>query len=162
MKRIAGLCLILIATGAAYGEEDGSSATYKAIELRRFGMLEGKLDGTIHRISKGVDMTLVADRADGNIEVQSTTVEFFYENKEKRAPSRIVFAGNVTFKHSQGIVHADKAEVDFEAGEAVFTGNPTVDNDQIRGVEAEYIMLDLNTQNFVMGPGKIKEIRLSE
>lgn len=161
MVAVALLC-VFVSSALAETDDVETNTTYKAIEFRRYGLFEGNLNGTLRRISEGVDMRLIAEESTNDLDVQSKTVEFSYEDEDAATPNRIVFEGDVIFVHSQGTVRSEKAVVDFDKAEAVFTGSPSVDNEQIQGVEAEYITLDLNTQDFIMGPGKIREIRLSK
>lgn len=161
MKRLMALIALAMLVGPAGGQERETSTTFTTIELHRYGKLEGTLDTPVRRISEGVDMTLRAETPEDNLDIQCKAVEFIYAEGEKYAIDHVIFEGDVIFEHRDGVVRAEKVTIDFNTRKAKFTGNPRVENDQIRGVEAAYITLDLDTHEFVMGPGKIKEIHLT-
>ena len=165
MRPMSAIVLSVLLSAGPSGsrtQEEVTGVTYRTLQLHHSGLLEGNLDGKIHRISEGVDMTLVAETAENNLDIRSKTLEFIYTEGEKRVIDRIIFEGDVIFEQSGGVFRADKATVDFNRGKASFTGNVRVDHEQFRGVEAPYITLDLNTHDFVVGgPAKIEEIPLT-
>ena len=147
----------------AFAQEPIDETTYEAMEFHKFGGLEASLDGPLiqlHRLYEGVHLTLIAETADDNLDIEAQTVEFTYSDDGDRMPSVIVFEGEVRFTHVSGTVRADKATIDLETKVVLFTGNPKADMSQIRGLEAEYIQMNLDTGDIVLGPGKVREIDL--
>lgn len=147
---------------SAQEEDAGESAAFQAVQLHHFGLLEGNLDGTIQRLSEGVHMTLIAEDSENNLEIKAQTVTFSYKDQEDKSPSSIEFSGNVHLIHQAGSIHAQKATIDLETKVALFTGNPTGDVSIIKGIDVEYIKMDLETRDLVAGPGKVREIRLQK
>ncbi len=164
-RRLSGLmCLFLSAVLlGVLAEVHADETIYEALQLHKFGQLEGNLDGALHRLSGGVHLTLIAESADDNLDVEAQTVEFLYSDDEDKTPTVIVFEGDVRFSHQSGTVRAEKATIDFEKREALFTGNPKADMSRIHGAEVEFIRLNLDTRDLVAGgPGKVREIRLRD
>ena len=152
--------VVLLGTQA---EDAVGGTAYKALQLHNFGRLEGNLDGTIHRLSGGVHLTLIAESADDNLEIKAQTVALSYSDDENKTLIGIVFEGNVRFTLKNGTVLAEMVTIDLETKEALFTGNPKADFSPIHGAESEFFHIDLDTGDFVAGgPGKVREIRLRD
>lgn len=160
MKGLAAGLIFLVCFLPLAGAQAPKGATYEALQLHHFGQLEGNLDGTIYRLSAGVKMTLIAERSEDNLDVEAETVSFTYDEDGGKSPTRMVFEQNVVFIQRDGIVRADKVTIDFETKEALFTGNPRGDMPGIRGAEVEFIRMNLDTGDYVTGPGEVLEIRL--
>ena len=160
-RRLAGLmCLVYSAVLlGALAEEPTDKTVYKALQLHKFGGFEGNIDGSVDRLSGGVRLTVIAETADDNLDIEAQTVELSYSDDDIRILTLIVFEGDVRFTHQKGTVFAEKVTIDLETKEALFTGNPKADLSQIRGVEVEFIQMNLDTGDIVAGPGKVREIR---
>lgn len=145
-------------------EEQAGKTVYERLELVKFGGMEGKLKGSLLRVDRlygGVHiklMKLFDKKSEDDLDIQAETVEFSYGDDEDKAPTVIVFEGNVRFAHQSGTVRAEKATVDLETNEMLFTNNVTADLSKIRGAEVEYFRLNLDTGDFAAGgPGKLRE-----
>ena len=164
MKGLAAglICLVCSLSSAGAQEPDEpEGAVYKALQLHRFGHLEGNLDGRIYRMSDGVKMTLIAERSEDNLDVEAETVNFTYDEDGGKSPTQIVFEQNVVFVQGDSTVRADKVTIDLQTKEALFTGNPSADLPGIRGAEVEFIRINLDTGDLVAGgPGKVRKIPL--
>ncbi|MDK1020995.1 MAG: hypothetical protein QGD90_05110 [Candidatus Hydrogenedentes bacterium] len=160
--RAAGLlsAFIWAAVAGVPAEEQAGKTVYEVMKLEKFGGFEGTLDGFIHRLSGGVHMKLIAEVSEDDLDIRSETVEFSYGDQEDKIPDVIVFEGNVRFAHQSGTVRAEKATVNMQTKEVLFTGDVTADLSQIRGAEVEWIRMNLDTGDVVAGPGKVREIRL--
>lgn len=160
--RAAGLlsAFVWASVAGVPAEEQADKTTYEALKFERFGGFEGGLDGSLHRLYEGVHIKVIAEASEDDLDVQAETVEFSYHDDEDKIPEVIVFEGNVRFAHQSGTVRAEKATVDLQTNEVLFTGNVTADLSQIHGVEVEYIRMNLDTGDVVAGPGKVREIRL--
>ena len=163
-RRLFGLmCLVCSpALLGAIAEEPTDETVYKALRLHKFGRLEGNLDGSLDRLSGGVHLTLVAEKADDNLEIKALTVELSYSDDDNKTLTIIVFEGDVRFTHQKGTVLAEKVTIDLETMEALFTGNPKADIPPIHGAEVEWIRMNLDTNDVVAGPGKVREFRFRD
>lgn len=143
-------------------EQAIKKSVYEKLEIV-YGEVEGNLNGFFHRFSKGVHMKFMKlfDKAsEDDLDVQSETVEFTYIDDEDKIPDVIVFEGDVQFAHQSGTVRAEKATVDLQTNEVLLTGNITYDLPPVRGGEAEWIRINLDTGKVTAGPGKLREIDL--
>ena len=165
MKRGIVMCVWMTAAlfvAATFADEGKKQATYKALQLHRFGLLKGNLDGVIHLLSEGVKMTLIAESKEDNIDVEAETVTLFYDEEGESMPTHVVFEQDVVFTHEEGTIRADKATLDFGSQEAVFTGNATADFSVIRGAKAESILMNLETGDVVAKHGSVRELILRD
>ena len=161
----AGLlsAFIWAAVAGVPAEEQAGKTGYERLTLERFGGMEGNLDGFIHRLYDGVHMKfmkLFDEASEDDLDVQAETVEFTYIDEEDKIPDVIVFEGNVKFVHQSGTVRAEKATVDMQTKEVLFTGNITYDLSLLRGGETEWIRMNLDTGEVRAGPGKVREFDL--
>jgi len=144
----------------AQPEDDSKAAEYESLQLHYFGYMEGNLDGTIYGLSKGVKMSLIAQNTEDNLRVDAEKVDFEWSDEEKPSLTRMVFSGDVVLVQADGTIRADKATINFETMEAVFTGNPVADIPGIRGAEAEFMQMNLDSGDVVAGGGgKVEEFR---
>lgn len=162
--RAAGLlsAFIWAAVAGVPAEEQAVKTVYERLEIA-FGEVELNLDGFVHRFSKGVHMKfmkLFDEASEDDLDVQAETVEFTYIDEEDKIPDVIVFEGNVQFAHQSGTVHSEKATVDMQTKEVLFTGNITYDLSLLRGGETEWIRMNLDTGKVKAGPGKVREFDL--
>lgn len=155
------LAFLCVAVAGAPAEEQAIKADYEKLTIVKFGQAEGNLDGFFHRFSKGVHMKFMKffdKTSDDDLDIRAETVDLTYVDDEDKIPDLIAFEGNVELVHQNGTVRADKATVNMQTKEVLFTGNTMTDFPPIRGAEGEYIRMDLETGNFVVGPGKVREI----
>lgn len=158
---------IQMAQEAGAGENRKETASdanqqFESIRVEWQGELVGNLSGTLQKITKGAHLIIVAKEPQNNLDIRAESVEFEYASPEDRMPARMHLEGDVVVTHQNGAVRADKVDLDFDTGEAMFTGNPRVENAQIRGAHVSYIQLNLHTQEYVMGgPGRVEEIQLT-
>ncbi len=163
--RAAGLlsAFIWAAVAGVPEEEQAGKTGYERLTLEKFGGMEGNLDGFIHRLSDGVHMKfmkLFDEASQDDLDVQAKTLELTYIDEEDKIPDVIVFEGSVRFVHQSGTVRAEKATVDMQTKEVLFTGNITYDLPPVRGGETEWIRMNLDTGEVKAGPGKVREFDL--
>ena len=157
------VCTAAVSFAAAvFAQDDEEKAAYRALQLQHCDLLEGNLEGLLHRLAGSVKMTLIAGAEEDNIEVEAETVTFIYDEEGGSMPTHVVFEKNVLFVHEQGTIRSQKATLDFETQEALFTGSPTADMSIIRGAEAESIRMNLETGDIVATHGKVRELLLRD
>jgi len=149
--------------GAAPGSAgDGERADrYETIELQWQGKLVGNLNGNLQRITEGAHLIVLGASEADNLDIKAESVAFEYDSPDATMPARMKLTDDVVFRHSGGTIRAEDVVLDFTTDRAVFRGEPRVDSDTIKGLKAEYIELDLDTGEFVMGPGTIEEVQLN-
>lgn len=162
-------CVIMVVCTAAmsfaaavFAQDDEEKPAYHALQLHQFGLLEGNLDGIIHRLSGDVKLTLIAESPEDNLDIEAETITFTYTEDGGAMPSHVLFEKNVVFTHAEGVIRSQKATLDFETQEVLFTGNPTGDMSIIRGAEAESIRMNLETRYIVVTHGKVREVLLRD
>lgn len=144
-------------------QSERSMGQYKALRIEWQGKLVGNLKGTLQRITDGAHLIVLADDPADNLDIKAKTVEFDYAAPEDRMPTRMRLDGDVEFRHQDGVIRSESADIDFEASIAKFTGNPRAEITSIRGIQVDYIQIDLNTEELVMGgPGHIDEIQITD
>lgn len=159
------LLALLCVAAHVFAEEQAVKTDYECLKLEKFGGMEGNLDGFVQRLYDGVHMKFMKSlnmASEDDLDVHAETVELTYIDDKDKIPDVIVFDGNVRFSHPSGTVRAEKATVDLQTNEVLFTGNVTADSSRIRGAEWEWIRMNLDTGDFVTSPGKIREIDLRD
>lgn len=157
------VCAAAVSLAAAvFAQDNEEKAAYRALQLHHFDLLEGNLDGIIYRLTGSVKMTLIAESEEDNIDVEAETVTFIYDEEGGSMPTHVVFEKDVLFVHEQGTIRSQKATLDFETQEALFTGSPTADISVIRGAEAESIKMNLETRDIVATHGRVREVLLRD
>ncbi len=134
---------------------------FESIEIKPHRGISGNIAGQIREIKGPAHLVIVGKNADDTMNVDADTVTFSYSKTQDTMPAEMLLKGHVAFAHSQGTFHADEATVDLAAGKARFRGNVTIDNAQIRGAKTSSFELDLNTREFVMGPGQIESFSIA-
>jgi len=150
MRHLSIIACLFCSTAlqSAFAQDKIGETTFKGMQLARSGEFEINIDGPVPqvvRMYKGVHLTLIAETADENLDIEAWTVDFTYDSEEDKMPSVIVFSGAVRFTHASGTIRAEKATIYVAKKEVLFTGNPKADLAQVRGIEAESIHMNLGT-----------------
>ena len=145
MKRIlCGVCLFAAAVSGAQ-DDAGGLGGYTSMTINDVGKFSGTLSPfAVKEMTGGVDITLTSDDPGMKpLPMRAYTMRFTYAEGAQR-PSVITMEGNVRVTHPQGQVSAEKAVWDFGAGELVFTGDPSMDSEQAKGVKGSKFILNFN------------------
>ncbi len=161
-RRLSGLMCLFFSTAllSVLAEEEIDKTDFRAIQLHKSGELEAKFDPVFQliRIYDGVHLTLVAETAENNLDIEAQAVDFRYDSEEDTTASVIVFSGAVRFTHSKGTIRSENATIYLETKEVLFTGNPKADLAQARGIEAESIHMNLGTGTVILHNASAREI----
>ena len=134
---------------------------YGAMRIDSVGVFVGRFDGKIEKMSEGVKITLLGDSADQeDLPIQADTMEFTWEEGSTQ-PVRIVMTGNVHIVHPSADVRAGRADWNFKTGDVTFTGNPTMDSDQFKGMRASKMTLNMEKGTFRAENMSVPEVQQS-
>lgn len=150
MKRTLLFLILLGLAGGAPGQEEGNLGGYNAMQIERVGRFRGSFDGTIgiREMTDGVRITLVSDDpALQPLPIRANIMRFTWPEGTD-TPTAIIMEGNVEVQHPQASVKADRAEWDFEKGELVFTGNPIMNSDTVKGLRGNKMVINFNENYF--------------
>ncbi|MFP4502752.1 MAG: hypothetical protein ACLFTT_17300 [Candidatus Hydrogenedentota bacterium] len=163
MKRClcGALTLAYLLSGpAAFAQQGGKG--YDAMEVTYIGELVGDFGARLDEMTGGVEITLLAsDDTMEPLPIKARTMKFDYEG-EAVQPSRILMEGGVTVAHPMAEVRADQAVWDFDSGELAFAGNVVINSEQMKDVEAEQFVLNLETQRYRMNKVHAKNVSLPQ
>jgi hypothetical protein len=67
---------------------------------------------------------------------------------------------NVEVNHPDASITADRAEWNFDSGELVFTGDPVVNNEKIKGLRGDKMILNLKTNTFEVARVRADQVPL--
>ncbi len=159
---LAAFAVLLCAIG--WAQQGGlTDSGYYALEVRHIGHAEFNLgSGGFKFMEGGADLVFRSKDPANDLPVRAQRIDFTYANPDDPTPSRIVLQGNVVIEHSEGTIRAAKADINFQTGDAVFTGSPKLDSARAKGLESERIVLNLNTQDVTMEGMSAKQILLED
>lgn len=111
-------------------------------------------DGRLQRISNGVEIRLrPSDPAAAPMTLAAGEITFAWPSDTPgggRQPSQILLVGGVRVDGPQGIVNADRADLQMETDRLTFSGNVKGNSAEIDQFEADSIVYDLNANDSVM------------
>ena len=96
----------------------------------------------------GVDMEFVADDTANNLSIKAESADFVYDEADKTRLVRILLKGEVIIQSQQNEIRSQEADIDFDSGEATFTGKPTMEGEQFRDVKTSLILINLDTGDY--------------
>lgn len=132
---------------AAPAQGSGMSG-YSSMEIDAGHMKGNFATGAIDEMSDGVKIRLLSDDPDKKpLPIKAQTMKFTWKEGQS-TPSTIVMDRNVEVNHPDAQITAGHAEWNFDSGEVVFTGDPVVNNEKIKGLRGEKMMLNVKTNNF--------------
>lgn len=153
--------IFAVGTGWAQQGPGASLGGYSGMRIDRVGLLVGGLDGTLKKMTNGVQITLLSDDPEMKpLPLKANSMTFTWPEGAS-APTAIVMEGGVEINHPQATVKAGKAEWDFNKGQLVFTGNPSMDTEMFQGVQGETMVLDFNSNSFSMTGGRAERIEIN-
>jgi hypothetical protein len=146
---------------APAADKAAHATQFESIEIKSHQGFSGNFAGQIREIKGPAHLVIIGKEAADTMSVNADLVTFRYAKPEDTMPAEMLFKGRVEFIHSQGTFHADEAAVDLAAGKVRFRGNVTIASEQIRGARTRSFDLDLNTREFVMGPGEVESFTIT-
>ncbi len=121
---------------------------YSSMEVDAGRMKGNFATGAIDEMTDGVKIRLLSDDPDKKpLPMKAQTMKFTWKDGQT-TPSTIVMDHNVEVNQMDTQITAGHAEWNFETGEVVFTGEPVVNNDRIKGLRGEKMMLNVKTNSF--------------
>lgn len=132
-------------------EEEPTGFVYDYIEIHRVGYLQGNYaTRRLLKMAEGVFVTFVAADETKNLSIRAQTVTFVYASEEVHRPSKILLEGEVTVKYGEYTMTSEHGEVDFDKGEASFTGSPEVEGPFFeRAMKLERCIFNLNDNEII-------------
>mgnify|MGYP000890152277 CR=1 FL=1 len=146
MKRMLLVAVLTAGVCASAQELSGDFGGYSAMQIDA-GRFLGSFDGpmVIKEMTDGVRIVLLSDDPDVKpLPIRAYTMQFDYK-AQSATPSRIIMEGNVEVQHPQGSVTAERADWDFDKEQLVFTGNPVMNSETIRGLRGSRIIINFKT-----------------
>lgn len=142
--------VILSAPGAAVAQGAFGDSRYVAFQIHRAEEVMGNYrEGSrVHKMTGGVHITFLAEDPEENLDVKAETMDFLWSEGGDAELSRILLRGDVLITDRGNVISAEQADVDFESGLAVFTGNPAMNTEQVQDLRAEKIIVNLKTGDF--------------
>ncbi len=169
MKRIASMkpialvaiAVILSVPATAVAQGAFGDSDYVAVLLHSAKKVTGNYrEGSrLREMTGGVHITFIAEDPEGNLDVKAETIEFI-ESEGGGETSRILLRGDAVIANRGNVVSAEQADVDFETGLAVFTGNPAMDTEEVQGLRAGKMIINLNTGDFELSDLEAGRIEL--
>jgi hypothetical protein len=154
VRILCALVLVCAASMAAEpakapAPEQGSGMSgYSSMEIDAGRMKGNFATGAIDEMTDGVKIRLLSDDPDKKpLPIKAQAMKFTWKEGQS-TPSTIVMDRNVEVNHADAQITAGHAEWNFDSGEVVFTGDPVVNNDKIKGLRGEKMILNVKTNNF--------------
>ncbi|HOC67796.1 MAG TPA: hypothetical protein PLL36_00340 [Candidatus Hydrogenedentes bacterium] len=139
------LALILLC-GSARAEN--SLGGYSSMEIEAGSMRGNFATGAIEEMTGGVRIRLVStDPGLAPLPIKAGSMKFTW-GEGKATPSTITMETNVLVTHPDAEISAGRAEWNFDSGELVFSGNPVVNSERLKGLRGERMVLNLKTNTF--------------
>lgn len=155
-SRATGTAPVILAVAVYHVAQDSSkkitsNLEYESIEIHRVGILKGNYaSGRLLEMTDGVSVTFIAADPIKNLTIRAQTVTFEYASDDTRQPSKIIIDGDVTIEHREYTMRSAHAEIDFDIGEALFTGEPIIEGPIIQGkMTMKSLLYSLNDNKFI-------------
>ena len=135
------------APAPAPGQGSGMSG-YTSMEIEAGRMKGNFATGAIEEMTDGAKIRLLSDDPDKKpLPIKAQTMKFTWKEGQT-TPTTIIMDRNVEVNQMDTQITAGHAEWNFDSGEVVFTGDPVVNNDRIKGLRGERMSLNVKTNNF--------------
>lgn len=133
---------------------------YTAMEIEAGRMKGNFATGAIDEMTDGVKIRLLSDRPELRpLPISARSMKFTW-SEGKNVPDRILMEGSVEVNHPDASITADRAEWDFSTGALVFSGNPVVNNERIKGLRGDRMTLNLKTNTFEVSRVRADQVPL--
>jgi len=133
---------------------------YTTMEIEAGNMKGNFATGAIEEMTGGVRIKLLSDDPKlKDLPISATTMRFTWA-EGRTTPSTIIMEKNVSVQHPDASVTADRAEWNFDTGELVFSGNPEVNNDRLKGLRGDKMTLNIKTNTFEVSQVRADQVPL--
>ncbi|HOD95345.1 MAG TPA: hypothetical protein PLQ42_07470 [Candidatus Hydrogenedentes bacterium] len=137
-----------------------SMGGYSSMEIEAGRMKGNFATGSIDEMTGGVRLKLLSeDPATKPLPVAAGSMKFTW-GEGKTTPATIVMEKDVKVDHPQASITAQRAEWNFETGDLVFSGNPVVNSEQLKGLRGEKMLLNLKNNTFEVLQVRADEVPL--
>ncbi|HNY86058.1 MAG TPA: hypothetical protein PKL54_10010 [Candidatus Hydrogenedentes bacterium] len=142
------LTLGLAACAALAAAQDQGLGGYSSMEIDAGQMKGNFATGAIDEMTGGVKIRLLSDDEKLKpLPIKAQTMKFTW-TEGASTPSLIIMEKGVEVTHPDASITADRAEWNFDSGALVFTGNPVVNNERIKGLRGDRMTLNLKDNTF--------------
>lgn len=157
--KLIALGLAVCAAAVAGAQEQGLGG-YSSMEIDAGQMKGNFATGAIDEMTGGVKIRLLSD--DEKLEplpIKAQTMKFTWAEGAS-TPSLIIMETGVEVNHPKGSITADRAEWNFETGALVFTGNPVVNNERMKGLRGDRMAINLKDNTFQVDRPRADQVPL--
>jgi len=155
------LCALMLASAAVMAAEAAKApepaaapaqgtgmSGYNSMEIEAGRMKGNFATGAIDEMTEGAKIRLLSDDPSKQpLPIKAQTMKFTWKEGQN-TPTNIVMDRNVEVNHPDAQITAGHAEWNFDTGDVVFTGDPVVNNDKVKGLRGEKMMLNVKTNSF--------------
>lgn len=139
---------LAVCAAAAAGAQDQGLGGYSSMEIDAGQMKGNFATGAIDEMTGGVKIRLLSgDEKLKPLPIKAQSMKFTWAEGAS-TPSLIIMEKGVEVTHPEASITADRAEWNFETGALVFTGNPVVNNERIKGLRGDRMTLNLKDNTF--------------
>jgi len=133
---------------SAFAQMDDSLGGYNTMEIEADRLKGNFATGAIEEMTGGVKIRLLSDDPSlAPLPIQANSMKFTWA-EGRTTPTTILMESNVRVNHPDASVSAERAEWDFDSGALVFSGNPEVNSERLKGLRGEKMVLNLKTNTF--------------
>lgn len=138
---------LLLALSVA-AQTESSMGGYSSMEIEA-GVMKGNFaTGAIDELTGGVRIRLLSDEPGLDpLPIEAGKMTFTW-TKGRTTPTTIVMETKVKVKHPDAEISAGRAEWNFDTGELIFSGDPVVNSERLKGLRGERMVLNLKTNTF--------------
>ncbi|MCK5862219.1 MAG: hypothetical protein KAH38_07030, partial [Candidatus Hydrogenedentes bacterium] len=148
MKNIYMLSFIVLISMTAVSQTADTMGGYTSMEIEAGHMKGNFASGAIEEMSGGVRIRLDSEDTEvQSLPISANSMRFKWE-EGRTTPTTIIMEGSVDVQHPDASITAERAEWNFDTGQLVFSGNPEVNNDRMKGLRGEKMSLNLKTNTF--------------
>lgn len=144
----------------AAAQMESSMGGYTSMEIEAGSMKGNFATGAIEEMTGGVRIRLLSeDPALESLPIEANHMSFTWA-EGSTTPSKIIMEGKVKVTHPDAEVTAGRAEWDFESGELVFSGDPVVNSERLKGLRGDRMILNLKTNTFEVSQVRADQVPL--
>ena len=176
MKQLVTIALLLaciVPCGAQEAKEEPKAAaapeakTVSGGKFNRLRLDKGRVvkfnieTGALESITGGFDITVLSEKAgEGEVRLRGSSMQASGQSADGKGPEQIILEGDVVIDHPKANITAEKAEWNFAKNSLVFTGNPILNTDQVKGWRASRMELNMETGVFTSTDSQAAEVMM--
>ncbi|NLV46583.1 MAG: hypothetical protein GXY07_19035 [Candidatus Hydrogenedentes bacterium] len=129
-------------------QTENSMGGYASMEIEAGSMKGNFATGAIEEMTGGVRIRLLSDEPGLEpLPIEAGTMKFTWA-EGRATPATIIMETKVKVKHPDAEISAGRAEWNFDTGELIFSGDPVVNSERLKGLRGERMVLNLKTNTF--------------